>query len=393
VSDLTSTLSSAALVATAEQASGLSDFGGDEWRTGLEVLTQSLAAEANLTEFGELTAQADLVGYLIRRLQVVDHRRKHPEVADLPLKQPIFIVGQTRTGTTILFDLLARDPAARAPLTWEVDSPCPPPEAATYETDPRIEETQALLEMTWTVIPEFKTMHPMGPTLAQECVRITGHDFRSFIFPTMYHIPSYAQWLLDEADMASAYAWHRGFLQHLQSRNPLSRWVLKSPGHIWSLDALMQEYPDALLIQTHRDPLRIIASVSSLTRTLRTVASEPTSIESVASEYAEYILAGIDRSVDARESGVVPAAQVVDVQYRSFAADPIPTIAAAYDQLGLAFTAEAEANMRRFLAAQPAHEHGGHHYAFAETGLDEKAFRERAARYQEYFDVPNENLG
>jgi hypothetical protein len=208
----------------------------------------------------------------------------------------------------------------------------------------------------------------------------------------MYRIPSYAQWLLS-ADMTSAYQWHRGFLQHLQSRIPVNRWVLKSPGHIWALDAMMKQYPDALVIQTHRDPLRTIASVSSLARTLRTFASDGSPIEPVASEWAEYVIDGIDRSVDARESGIVPASQVVDVQYGSFAVDPITTIAAAYDRLGLTFTADAETKMRNYLAAQPAHEHGGHHYTFADTGLDEKALRQRTARYQQYFDVPNEPLG
>ena len=385
-------LSAAAIIATAEETTGLSDFGGDDWREALDVLTDALVTEAALTEFGEVVAQADLVGSLTRRLQVVEHRRTHPELADAPIERPIFIVGQVRTGTTILFELLAQDPDARAPLTWEVDAPCPPPEAATYDTDPRIEDSRQIQEMMTSIVPDLKAMHPIGPLLAQECVRITAMDFRSFIFPTIYHVPAYAQWLLG-TDMTSAYAWHRNFLQHLQSRIPVNRWVLKSPGHIWALDAMMKQYPDARVIQTHRDPLRTIASVSSLACTLRTFASERTPIEPVAVEWAEYVIDGIDRSIDARESGVVPASQVVDVQYQSFAADPITTIAAAYDQLGLTFTAEAETRMRSFLAAQPAHEHGGHHYTFAQTGLDEKALRERTARYQDYFEVPNEPLG
>jgi hypothetical protein len=382
----------AAVIADAQESTGLCDFGGDEWRPALDVLTDAITAEAGLNEFGEVVAQADLVGSLTRRLQIVDHRRKHPEVAESRIEKPIFIVGQVRTGTTILYELLAQDPDARAPLTWEVDAPCPPPEMATYHTDPRIEDSRQIQEMMTTIIPDLKAMHPIGPLLAQECVRITGMDYKSFIFPTMYRIPSYAQWLL-RADMASAYQWHRGFLQHLQSRIPVNRWVVKSPGHIWALDAMMRQYPDARVIQTHRDPLRTIASVSSLACTLRTFASDPAPIEEVAREWAEYVIEGIDRSIDARECGSIPASQVVDVQYRSFAADPIAAVAAVYDQLGLAFTAGAETMMRKFLADQPAHEHGGHHYTFAQTGLDENELRERTARYQNYFGVPNEPLG
>jgi len=385
-------ISSAAVIAAAEEITGLHDFGGDEWREALDALTDALTAEAGLTEFGEVVAQGDLVGSLTRRLQIVEHRRTHPEVAEMRIQRPVFIVGQVRTGTTILYELLAQDPAARAPLTWEVDAPCPPPEAATHDTDPRIEDSRQIQEMMTSIIPELAAMHPIGPLLAQECVRITGMDYKSFIFPTMYRIPSYARWLLT-ADMASAYRWHRGFLQHLQSRIPVNRWVVKSPGHIWALDAMMRQYPDARVIQTHRDPLRTIASVSSLARTLRTFAAEPTPIEEVAREWTEYVIDGIDRSVDARESGIVPRTQVVDIQYQTFAADPIAAVATAYDQLGLTFTAEAEKRMRGFLAAQPAHEHGGHHYTFAQTGLDETALRERTARYQNHFGVADEPLG
>ena len=386
-----SELSAAAVVATAQETTGLCDFAGDDWREALDVLTESLNTEAGLTEFGEVVAQADLVGSLTRRLQIVEYRRNHPEVAEERIERPIFIVGQVRTGTTILFELLAQDPDARAPLTWEVDAPCPPPEAATFDTDPRIEDSRQIQEMMTSIIPDLKAMHPIGPLLAQECVRITAMDLRSFIFPTIYHVPAYARWLL-ETDMASGYRWHRGFLQHLQSTIPVNRWVLKSPGHIWALDAMMAQYPDARVIQTHRDPLRTIASVSSLACTLRTFAAEQTPIEEVSREWADYVIDGIDRSIDARESGVVPDSQVVDVQYQAFAADPIAVVASAYDQLGLAFTAEAESRMRNFLDTQPPHEHGGHHYTFAQTGLDEDELRERTSRYQDYFGVPNEPL-
>lgn len=380
------------MIATAQETTGLCDFAGDEWREALDVLTDSLNTDAGLTEFGVVVAQADLVGSLARRLQIIEHGRHHPEVAEQRIEQPIVIVGQVRTGTTILFELLAQDPAARAPLTWEVDAPCPPPEAATFDTDPRIEDSRQIQEMMTSIIPDLKAMHPIGPLLAQECVRITAMDLRSFIFPTIYHVPAYARWLL-ETVMASAYRWHREFLKHLQSTIPVDRWVLKSPGHIWALDAMMAQYPDARVIQTHRDPLRTIASVSSLARTLRTFAAEPTPIDEVAREWADYVIEGLDRSIDARESGIVPPSQVVDVQYQEFAADPIATVAEAYDQLGLAFTAEVEFRMRNFLDAQPPHEHGGHHYTFAQTGLDEDELRERTSRYQNYFGVSNEALG
>ena len=243
------------------------------------------------------------------------------------------------------------------------------------------------------MLPGFKSMHPMGAQLPQECVRITSSDFRSMIFPTQYRVPSYATWLLNEADMAPAYRWHRMFLEHLQSKHPAQRWVLKSPGHLWALDALMTEYPNALLVQTHRDPLRILASLSSLVAKLRSLASDDATIPGAAADFADNIVDGLDRSVTAREDGTVPADRVVDVQFRSFMADPFATIHTIYERLGLELAPDAEQRMRDFFAAHPQDKHGSHTYSFADTGLDEGALRERVKRYQEYFDVPTESLG
>jgi hypothetical protein len=298
-----------------------------------------------------------------------------------------------RTGTTILHELLAQDPVARVPMTWEVDRPCPPPEPATYETDPRIAEVEATLENVELVLPGFRAMHPMAAQLPQECVRITASDYRSMIFATQYRIPSYTQWLLYEADMAPAYRWHRTFLQHLQSHYRGERWVLKSPGHLWCLDALLGEYPNAFLVQTHRDPLRIIASLGSLVARLRNLASDESSIPEAASDFANDILAGLDRSVTARENGTVDKDRVVDVQFGAFMADPFATIRSIYERLDLELTPHAEQRMGTFLAANPADKYGKHTYTFSETSLDEGELRERARRYQEYFDVPSENLG
>ncbi len=381
------------VVEQASEQSGLTDLGDDSWNDGLGRLVDALRNEAALNELGAALVGGELAGYLGDRMRLVAYRKAHPEIVGVDVVPPIVIVGQGRTGTTILHQLLAQDPATRVPLTWEIDRPVPPPEAATYDTDPRIAEVDETLAGVDLVLPGFKAMHPMAAQLPQECVRITASDFRSMIFPTQYRVPSYARWLLHEADMRPAYRWHRKFLEHLQSRCPAQRWVLKSPGHLWALDALLGEYPNALLVQTHRDPLRIIASLSSLVARLRSLASDDTSIPDAAADFAGNILDGLDRSVNARENGTVRADRVVDVQFRAFMADPFTTIRTFYERLGLELEPDAEQRMRAFLAANPQDKHGKHTYTFRETGLDEGAFRERARRYQEYFDVPSESLG
>ena len=379
------------LVEAAMAATGLSDLGEPTWREGLDRLLDDLAGPARLNDLGRTIVEAEVTGYLGNRMQILDWRARHPDVADGPITRPIVIVGQPRTGTTILYDLLAQDPANRAPLTWEVDAPVPPPETATYTTDPRIAEADAVAAMPDLLIPGFTDFHPLGATLAQECVRITGADFRSMIFPTQYDVPAYDRWLLHEADMAPAYRWHRVFLQHLQSRHRGERWLLKSPCHLWTLGELLAEYPDALVVQTHRDPVRVVSSVSALAALLRSMASDHHDVAVAAAQYADDIAVGLDRSVAARVDGTLPPDQVVDVQFAEFLADPFTTIGTVYDALGLELTAGAEAAMREFLAAHPGDGGGaGSRYTFADTGLDAEELRERCRPYQEFFGVPSE---
>lgn len=380
------------LVDAASEATGLDDFGDSGWREGLDRLVDALTTEAALNEIGSFAAAKELKYLAMARLGIVDHRREHSDVDDAEVVPPLTIIGQARTGTTILHDLLAQDPTARVPLTWEVERPCPPPETATYETDPRIAAVDARIAAVGVGMPELLGMHPMGARLGQECVCITTSDFHSILFATQYRVPSYARWLFNEADHRPVYGWHRTFLQHLQYRHPAGRWVLKSPGHIWTLGELIDEYPGAQLVQTHRDPLRIIASVTSMYTTLRGVTSNEVDPTEIADEWAHYIMDGLDRSVTARENGTVTDDRVVDINFRDFMSDQIGTVARIYDRFGMQFTDDIRTRVESFLASHPQDKHGGHRYTFAATGLDEGEWRERARCYQEYFDVPTEGL-
>lgn len=378
------------LVGEAIEKAGSEDFGEPTWTEGLDRLLDSFRNDARLSEVGVEVAATDVVTSLSNRLAITAWRAAHPEIAATPVERPIVIIGQPRTGTTILFELLAQDPELRAPLTWEVDQPVPPPDVATYDTDPRIADVQASLDMADLLIPGFLVFHPMGARLGQECVRMTAGEFRSMIFPTVYDVASYNRWLLHEADLAPAYRWHRQYLQHLQS-NVGGQWLLKSPAHLWHLDALAVEYPDAVIVQTHRDPLKVIASVSALVNHLRRMASDETSVAAAAQQYSEDILLGLERGMAARDRGVFPAEHVVDIQFAAFMADPFATIAALYDQLGRELTAETEANMRAFLARNPG-DGGASRYTWAATELSEAELRPRVATYQERYDVPSEAL-
>ena len=383
----------AALIEQACQWAGSDDFGADfdkdeSWREGLGLLCDGFVGEARLNDLGVEIAALDVVRALKNRLQIVECRKAHPEIADGKIERPIFIVGQPRTGTTILFDLLAQDPQLRPPLTWEVDNPYPVPQPETYDSDPRIAETQASLEMSEQIIPGFVNWHPMGAQVGQECVRITASQFCSMIFSVQYRLPTYYKWLLYEADHRQAYRFHRIFLQHLQS-GVGGHWLLKSPAHLWTLDTLVEEYPDAVIVQTHRDPLKVISSISALTNHLRRMASDETSIADCAVQSCEEIVVGLQRGMTLRES--LPRDQVIDVQFADFMRDPFATIRSLYTRLDRELTPDAEQRMRDFLAAHPG-DGGGGRYSWSDTGLDADQLREQVTSYQERYDVPSEPL-
>jgi len=378
------------LVATACEEAGSDDFGDDGWQPGLDRLTDGLVNEARLSAIGVEIAYLDLMRALKNRLGVIAWRKEHPEIAREPVIAPIVIVGQPRTGTTILYDLLAQDPDLRAPLTWEVDAPCPVPQPETYHNDPRIAQTQASIELSEQIIPGFLAFHPMGALVGQECVRITASEFTSMIFSVQYRLPSYYRWLLYEADHAGAYRFHRIFLQHLQS-GVSGQWLLKSPAHLWHLDALLTEYPDALIVQTHRDPLNVISSIAALTHHLRRMGTDDSNIAECAAQSYEEVVVGLGREMALRDSGAVPADRVIDVLFTDFVNDPLTTITDIYQKLGRELRPDTAQKMRYFLAAHPG-DGGGGRYTWSDTGLDAAEVRDRVSAYQDRYGVPTEHL-
>lgn len=379
------------LLEEARRATGLADFGDDGYRVGLRRALEALESEARLTPIGRSIARANLLPALVNRLGLRGWRRRHPEIAAERVERPIVILGMGRTGTTILHELMAQDPRNRVPLAWEAGTPCPPPERASYGSDPRIAATDAQLDQTEQLIPDFKKMHEMGAQLPQECVMILNNDFVSMQLELSFRIPSYSRWLHEEADLAPAYRNHRATLQHLQWRCP-GRWVLKSPVHLWHIEALLAEYPDAVLIQTHRDPLRVHASLTSLATTLRAMSSNGVDPLEVSREWSHLHAIAYEKAVDARESGLVRPDQVLDVQFREFMSDPFATLRRIYDFAGLDYTPDTDARMHAYLDANPAGKHGVHEYTFADTGLDEAEERSKVKRYMEYFGVAEERV-
>lgn len=369
------------LLAAARKKTGLSDFGADTFRPGLSALLSSLQTQADLTPIGRLGTRSRLVGLLELRLLLVEHRRAHPEVADEVIDRPLFVLGLPRTGTTVLYGMLAANPAMRAPSSWEVARPCPPPTGP----DPvRVAAAEKDLAMFRRLAPGIDHIHPMGSQLPQECLALQAPEFASYEFPTTFTVPSYWDWLRT-ADLRPAYAFEKQFLQHLQSGRRGDHWILKTPAHLMWLDALLEVFPDALLVQTHRDPAAVLASVSSLMTTIRGAMSDTVDAFAVGREQLEAWTWGMARTMAVRDQ--LPPGRVVDVHYDDTVHDPVGTTSRIYDHFGLEFTPAVEAGVRGYLADNPRDKHGAHSYTLAEFGLDPDEVDAAFATYRERFGV------
>ncbi len=383
-------LAERSLLAAARGEAKLEDFGPETFLPGLRVLLESLEREAQLNAFGRYFARRQVLELLVCRLRLVAWRKAHPEVEAQRIARPLFVLGLPRTGTTLLYSLLALDPAHRSPLSWEIDEPCPPAEAASYGSDPRIAKSEWRFAQLRQLARGIEAIHPVGAALPQECIVITASEFASIRFEMCFDVPSYQRWLL-AADMRGCYAWHKRFLQHLQSRFAKQRWVLKSPGHLGTIDALLSEYPDALIVQTHRDPRRVVPSVSSLEWTLRQVASDALHPHALGKQQLRAWSETLRMGMRGREKHAAKANQFVDLHFHEIAADAVGCVRRVYAHFGLALTPAFEQRMRDYVAAHPREEHGAHRYTLAGFGLRADEVDEAFADYTARFAVKRED--
>ena len=374
------------LLAQARERTGLSDFGDVSFRDGLDRLVDGLEAEAGLSPLGHMAAEAMLVGQLANRLRIEDWWRRHPELTSERIERPLFIVGMSRSGTTALSHLLACDPANRSLLHWEAADSVPPPEAATYHSDPRFEAAQKSADALAGLNPGFRAIHYDPPDMPVECLVSMAQHYVSLHFPSMYFVPRYARWVLGH-DHGPVYRWHRRLLQLLQSKKP-GRWQLKSPHHAISLPALVAAFPGARIVLTHRDPAVCVASTASLVRSLSSSFSEARHEREVGALWTDLLSAmgeGIERFA---ASGY--AQPVVHVPYAELTADPVGCVRRIYREVGEELSPAAEAAMRKHTGEHVQHRYGRHVYDPADFGLERGALDERFARYRERFDVPRE---
>lgn len=376
-----------AIIEKAVKKAGSSDFGGDDFREGLRRFLESAENESELTLLGRLMVQGYATDNLANRLKVVDWRRQHPEVAKEEIVAPLFIIGLPRTGTTILHSVLEQDPANRSPLAWEIQHPVPPATPETFENDPRIATMQKTLEQLFELVPGFDAMHPMSATSPEECVAVFTQCFMSVQLEVQFNIPSYQAWL-DEADMHATYEYHRRFLQHVQSGGVRGgRWVLKSPAHLHRIDTLFDVFPDARIVHTHRDPIKVCASVASLTAMLRGAGTDHLDLHEIGRQQVEWWARIIQQSLAQRKRFADRGEQFFDVKLRETVADPLDVVRRMYAQFGYELSDEVDARMRDFMQNNPRDKHGSHSYRPEDFGIDPVRDREPFEEYIEHFGL------
>lgn len=375
------------LLEAASKRASLTDFGDYPYRQGLGVLLESYREEAELNVIGRFASREYLVRLLTNLLYLERDRQQNPEIEKEIISAPIFMVGLPRTGTTLLHELLAQDPEHRTPLTWEVMFP-----SSTLESPVNEAGQQALCarNLKWfhRMAPEFRQIHAVGAHLPQECIAIMAHVFQSFLFHTFNNVPSYQAWL-NQHGYQESYRFHRQFLMQLQHFNGGGRWVLKAPGHLFGLAELIAEYPDAVIIQTHRDPLRVIGSFSSNTVVLRRAFSDVVDAHAIASDCMQQWSAALDQAIPVRDRA---SNRFIDVMYHDLETQPLEVVRRIYQAMDRELTPDVAEKMNRYLAANPKDRNGRHHYSLREFGLDSGRDAEKFEWYSRRFGIPNEPL-
>jgi len=379
-------LDASSLLDAAVDSTGFSDFGGDAWREHYDVFVRALEEESDLHLAGRVLVRTEILTALRNRLLLADLWRRRPELLEDRVESPVFIVGSPRSGTSILHELMAADPAVRAPAMWEMQRPVEAVEGLDGS-----ESVDRVTQFWHDLQPEYETMHANSGHLPNECIFITLHEFLSDHWGGNHVVPSYDAHL-QRVDQRPAYRFHARFLSTLQARGGSRRWLLKAPSHLFQLRALFDVYPDARIVRTHRDPLKTLPSAISLMGTLKWMRCNQVDMSRapvlLAFGYA-YIYR---KEIEQRASGVLPDDRFVDVQFSELLRDPVGTVGAVYRKLDWPFTDDVRARVAAYAASKPRGSRGVHRYSLDEVGLDAEEERERFRFYLEQYGVPDEAL-
>jgi Sulfotransferase family len=382
-------LSADAIVAQAAAMAGIASPVVSPFRANLDLLLACLNAEAGLKASALAGVQEQLVLPLRNRLEVSDWIRRHPEIRDEKIEQPIFLTGLPRSGTTYFQYLFDPEPSMRMLRYWEGQRPCPPPGFAPETIAGRIaecaaEKAQARGNPLRARIAQIHLSDADGP---EECLKVLDQTFANVGHYWTYRVPRYFARCLDGVDLLAAYEHYRQVLQLLQWRGEKKRWVLKWPCHLVALDAILQVFPDAKFVVTHRDPVQALASNCSLSAMLRRGTSHSVDLHEIGQQMKAMIHAYLQRLVAFDKQY---GERIAHVDYRTAVDQPDLAVAQALDRLGIPMTGSFEQAIVAWRAENPPGKRGTHDYALADYGLDAGEVAAEYAFYTERFAVPAE---
>ena len=370
------------LCAKARRTTGLEDFGAPAIEQALSVLVDSLEREATLHRVGRFLMRMHLLDLLKTRLRLVDAWKKEPQenVECWPIARPIFITGTGRSGSTFLHELLAADPALRAPRVWEVMFPVTANEPDRGLRDWRVLNAATSLWWFRRLSRGADAVYPLRARTPHECVAIHSYCLMSEEFVSSCRVPAY-EVFLRSSDLVPVYQWERRFLQHLQQNERATRWVLKAPDHVYALEALFSVFPDALVIQTHRDPLEVLKSSIRLSWVLRGLYGRLDDPIQLAEREARVLAGMTDRLMRFRDAHPELAERFIDVDYRELTANPLQVINRIYGRCDLTLTPQAAGRIRRLASRRSRYRGRRSIPSLADIGLDEFTLTSLVAKF------------
>jgi hypothetical protein len=317
-----------------------------------------------------------------QHLRIEQALRDEPAIEQTELPSPIFLIGWMRTGTTFAHRLLAQDPETRSMPYWESMFPVPP----TSGRDTRADDLDHVLGQLAAISPNYEAIHPMGPYEPEECVALFTNVFRTLQYNVQYRVPGYIEWLRDQ-DPRIAYGQYKQQLQLVHHHRPHgTRFALKDPTHSVFIDTILEMFPDARFVFTHRDPASTISSMCSLYAYTRALFSDDVDPHALGPELLEsYLPASLERAVELVDA--LPEGRVAHVRGPELFADPIAAMKRTYDELGIALTEEARAAMQALLDAEARKPKDEHIHSPEGFGLTRDRIRDRLSAYCARFDL------
>lgn len=359
--------------------SGLSDFGDDDYREGLAALLASLEEAPPASPGKEAAAEALIVEPLVSRLHTQAQWQANPGYRDREIPAPLIVIGVPRTGTTALHNLLSQDQQFQGIEKWLTGAPLVRPPRSEWEAHPQYKANLAATQQMAIAAPEVMKAHGVWPWEPDECLIPMAQSFCCNWFPSQVDVPSYDRWFA-EADETPSFRRYKDVLR-LVGMNDGRRWLLKNPSHVFGVEAMLAVFPDACVVQTHRNPADSLASlVNILDNIMRSYTGEGIDRDVRLKRETAFWAEAMRRTMAAQDR--LPG-RFVNVLQGDIRRDPLGVVRTIYNHFGFTLSPITESAMQAWAAENSVRTDGGHSYAsIAEKGPVEEAFASYIARFE-----------